>query len=300
MPARRLNNAEYDHSIAELTGVDLRPTRNFPLDPANQAGFDNSAESLALSPALVKKYLEAAREVANHLVLQPEGFTFAPHPVIADTDRDKWAVFRIVDFYRRQPTDLADYFEAAWRFRYRTRLGLGNASLERIASDAKISPKYLARIWSALQHPGETVGPMAWVQAEWRALPEPGPRSAIGNTLERCPPGLRTSSRRSECSALTTGARCGQLARPAHPRRLTNTGALEEPTNGRQPTARGSRCVVVDGRTTSWDKLGRTDCSKDQHPGSGSPAKARRPYPSAHAQSRAARRRLSGAHLGDP
>jgi hypothetical protein len=39
LPARRLNNAEYDHSIAELTGVDLRPTRNFPVDPANQAGF---------------------------------------------------------------------------------------------------------------------------------------------------------------------------------------------------------------------------------------------------------------------
>ena len=201
LPARRLNNAEYDHSIAELTGVDLRPTRNFPLDPANQAGFDNSAESLALSPALVKKYLEAAREVANHLVLQPEGFTFAAHPVIADTDRDKWAVFRIVDFYRRQPTDLADYLEAAWRFRYRTRLGLGNASLERIASDAKISPKYLARIWSALQHPGETVGPMAWVQAEWRALPEPGPRSTIGSTIEG---GVRPACERlrSEVNAL--------------------------------------------------------------------------------------------------
>ena len=174
VPARRLNHAEYDHSIAELTGVDLRPARNFPVDPANQAGFDNSAESLALSPALVKKHLEAAREVADHLVLRPEGFTFAPHPVVADTDRDKWAVFRIVEFYRRQPTDLADYFEAAWRFRHRARLGLGDASLERVATTAKISPRYLVRIWSALQRPGETVGPMAWVQAEWNALPAPG------------------------------------------------------------------------------------------------------------------------------
>src|SRR5687768_15967957 len=78
--ARRLSNAEYDYSIRDLTGVDLRPTREFPVDPANQAGFDNSGESLAMSPALVKKYLGAARTVAEHLVLKPDGFDFAPHP----------------------------------------------------------------------------------------------------------------------------------------------------------------------------------------------------------------------------
>jgi hypothetical protein len=57
--ARRLSNAEYDYTIRDLTGVDIRPTREFPVDPANQAGFDNSGESLAMSPALVKKYLDA-------------------------------------------------------------------------------------------------------------------------------------------------------------------------------------------------------------------------------------------------
>ncbi|NCF88480.1 MAG: DUF1587 domain-containing protein, partial [Verrucomicrobiaceae bacterium] len=40
--ARRLSNAEYDYTIRDLTGVDLRPTREFPIDPANEAGFDNS------------------------------------------------------------------------------------------------------------------------------------------------------------------------------------------------------------------------------------------------------------------
>ena len=52
--ARRLSNAEYDYTIRDLTGVDIRPTKEFPVDPANQAGFDNSVESLAMSPALVK------------------------------------------------------------------------------------------------------------------------------------------------------------------------------------------------------------------------------------------------------
>ena len=112
--ARRLSNAEYDNAVRDLTGVDLRPTREFPVDPADEAGFDNSGESLAMSPALLKKYLDAARRVADHLVLRPEGFAFAPHPVVTDTDRDKYCVRRIVDFYDRHRVDLADYFLAAW------------------------------------------------------------------------------------------------------------------------------------------------------------------------------------------
>ena len=77
--ARRLSNAEYNNTIRDLTGVDIRPTREFPVDPANMAGFDNSGESLTMSPALVAKYLQAAREVANHLVLKPAGVAFSPH-----------------------------------------------------------------------------------------------------------------------------------------------------------------------------------------------------------------------------
>ena len=78
--ARRLSNAEYDYTIRDLTGVDIRPTREFPVDPANEAGFDNSAESLTMSPALVKKYLEAARRVADHLVLKPRRVRLRPAP----------------------------------------------------------------------------------------------------------------------------------------------------------------------------------------------------------------------------
>ena len=70
-----------------------------------------------MSPALLNKYLQAAREVAEHLVLTPDGFDFAPYPMLVETDRDKYAIERIVDFYQRQPTDFADYFEAAWRFK---------------------------------------------------------------------------------------------------------------------------------------------------------------------------------------
>jgi hypothetical protein len=179
VPARRLSNAEYDHTIRDLTGVDIRPTREFPVDPANEAGFDNSAESLTMSPALVKKYLEAARNVAEHLVLRPDGFAFAAHPVVADTDRDKFSVRRIIEFYKQQPTDLADYFLAAWRFEHRKALGRPRAELADLAAEAKVSPRYLATVWSILTGPAESVGPIAAVQSLWRALPAPeGPRAS--------------------------------------------------------------------------------------------------------------------------
>ena len=94
--ARGLSNAELDCTIRDLTGVDIRPSREFPVDPANEAGFDNSGESLGMSPALLKKYLEAARRVADFLVLTPHGLEFAPHPVVADTDRDRYSVNRSI------------------------------------------------------------------------------------------------------------------------------------------------------------------------------------------------------------
>lgn len=168
--ARRLSNAEFDHTIRDLTGVDIRPTREFPIDPANEAGFDNSGESLAMSPALLKKYLVAARLVADHVVLKPGGFVFAPHPAITETDRDKYCVRRIIEFYERHRFNYADYFLAAWRFQHREALGQPNGSLSDFAADAKLSPKYLTTVWSALTEP-EEFGPLAELQAEWRKLP---------------------------------------------------------------------------------------------------------------------------------
>jgi hypothetical protein len=167
--ARRLSNSEYNYTIRDLTGVDIQPTREFPVDPANTAGFDNSGESLTMSPALLTKYLQAAREVANHMVLTPDSIAFAPHTMLVETDREKYAIKRIVDFYESQPTDYADYFQALWASKYQVALGKPKATL---------SPKYLALIRQIL---GETkdktipeVGPIAKLRTMWRSLPKPG------------------------------------------------------------------------------------------------------------------------------
>jgi hypothetical protein len=169
--ARRLSNAEFDYTIRDLTAVDIRPAREFPIDPANQAGFDNSGESLTMTPGLMKKYLEAARRVSEHLVLKPNGLEFASHPVVADTDRDKFCVNRIIQFYQRQKTDYADYFHAAWRYKHRAALGMPDSSLADVAAQTGVSPKYLATIWTTLTESPEALGPIATLQTMWRELP---------------------------------------------------------------------------------------------------------------------------------
>ncbi len=185
--ARRLSNAEFDNTIRDLTGVDLRPTKEFPVDPANEAGFDNSGESLAMSPALVTKYLEAARAVADHLVFKPDGLAFAPIPMVTDEDRDNYAVHRIVDFYQAQGVtvavqegnfmaQLADYtayFRALWRFQNRTALGQPDITLASLAKTDKLSLKYLGKLQAFLALTGEEAGPVAAIQARFRALPAP-------------------------------------------------------------------------------------------------------------------------------
>jgi hypothetical protein len=168
---RRLSNSEYDYTIRDLTGVDIRPTREFPIDPANEAGFDNSGESLSMSPALMRKYLAAARQIADHIVLKPAGFDFATHLMVADTDRDKYCVKRIIDFYKRHRIDYADYFMAAWRFRHRKVLDKQPATLADFAKEAGISSRYLTTIWSILENDKFDAGPIATLRGLWQKLP---------------------------------------------------------------------------------------------------------------------------------
>ncbi|HVR85638.1 MAG TPA: DUF1592 domain-containing protein [Planctomycetota bacterium] len=168
--AHRLSNAEYDYTIRDLTGVDIRPTREFPVDPANEAGFDNSGESLTMSEALLRKYLAAARHVADHVVLNSGGIVFAPRPVVTDTDRDAYCVQRIVAFYRRHEVDVAKYFAALRRYQHRETVDI---SLHEIAEAAGLSTKYLSAIEVLLKNPPAPGSPVEELWTQWGGGAEP-------------------------------------------------------------------------------------------------------------------------------
>lgn len=69
--ARRLNRAEYNNTVRDLLGVDIRPTENFPADET-AFGFDNIGDALNLSPVLLEKYVDSAERVVRAAVFGPE------------------------------------------------------------------------------------------------------------------------------------------------------------------------------------------------------------------------------------
>jgi Protein of unknown function (DUF1592)/Protein of unknown function (DUF1588)/Protein of unknown function (DUF1587)/Protein of unknown function (DUF1585)/Protein of unknown function (DUF1595) len=68
---RRLNRTEYNNSVRDLLGVDLRPADDFPQDDSGY-GFDNIGDVLSLSPVLMEKYLAAAERVARTALFGPD------------------------------------------------------------------------------------------------------------------------------------------------------------------------------------------------------------------------------------
>jgi hypothetical protein len=63
-PFQRLNRAEYANSIHELLGMDVDVSAMLPPDSMGR-GFDNIADALTLSPALMEGYVRAASKISR-------------------------------------------------------------------------------------------------------------------------------------------------------------------------------------------------------------------------------------------
>lgn len=180
---RRLNNAEYTYTIRDLTGVaSLDPAREFPTDSAAGEGFMNVGQSLVMSPALVTKYLDAAKEVAGHAVLLPDGIRFSPHTTRRDWTEELLAELRGV--YREFTDNGGGTSVNLQGIRFDTKDG-GVLPLDKylaatlelrgppdrldeLAGERGLSSKYLATLWQALNATNANflLDP---IRARWRA-----------------------------------------------------------------------------------------------------------------------------------
>jgi hypothetical protein len=172
---RRLNNAEYTFTLRDLTGVaSLDPAREFPADSAAGEGFMNTGNALVMSPALLTKYLDAAKDVAAHAVLLPDGLGFSPSTSQRDWTEERLAAIRA--FYARYSIngggsavnlqgikfdtkdggvlDLAEYLAATLELRQQFQGHQPNAAtaaaLTELAGRRRLSAKYLTALWDAL------------------------------------------------------------------------------------------------------------------------------------------------------
>jgi hypothetical protein len=69
---RRLNKTEYNNTVRDLLGVDLKPAEDFPADDVGY-GFDNIGDVLSVSPLLLEKYLSATESILDQaiVIVQP-------------------------------------------------------------------------------------------------------------------------------------------------------------------------------------------------------------------------------------
>jgi mono/diheme cytochrome c family protein len=65
--SRRLNRVEYNNTLRDLFGVDLRAGDLLPSEGGGGEGFDNAGATLFTTPVLMEKYLEAAELVLGTL-----------------------------------------------------------------------------------------------------------------------------------------------------------------------------------------------------------------------------------------
>jgi hypothetical protein len=63
----RLNRAEYSNAIRDLLALDVKPGALLPVDDSGY-GFDNIADVLSVSPALLERYMSVARVISREAV----------------------------------------------------------------------------------------------------------------------------------------------------------------------------------------------------------------------------------------
>lgn len=186
---RRLSNDEYTYTIRDLTGIDsLDPTREFPIDGAAGEGFTNVGSGQGMSAALVQKYLDAAKQVADHLVMLPDGIRFSPNTTRRDQTNELLA--KIQAFYRQFTEDgggaevdlqgikfntnqggllpLEKYLAAT--LAERDVLQGGQKTIENVARERGLNARYLGTLWKTLardspERPSFLVDP---IRERWR------------------------------------------------------------------------------------------------------------------------------------
>lgn len=166
---RRLNNAEYTYTLRDITGIEsLAPAREFPADSAAGEGFTNTGNALVMSPSLVTKYMDAAKEVAAHAVLTPKGIRFSKHTSPSDWTNETLDEIRrfyamysdegggesvnlqgiIFDTNQGGRLPLERYIRAT--LAERDALRNKTKTLQAVAQEYRLNTKYLTALWNLL------------------------------------------------------------------------------------------------------------------------------------------------------
>ncbi len=198
---RRLSNAEYTWTIRDLTGVpELDPAREFPVDGAAGEGFTNAGAALVMSPALLDKYLQAAKDVASHAVLLPDGIAFSKSTTRRDWTEEKLAEIRGLYRHYAVPGEgmalnlqglrfdtldggvipLEKYFAAL--LEERGALVAGKKTPAELARERGLSEKYLGTLWTRFTTK-DAPYPLDGIIHQWQAA-KPGDAGGLAASIK--------------------------------------------------------------------------------------------------------------------
>ncbi|MFM8570844.1 MAG: DUF1587 domain-containing protein, partial [Pirellula sp.] len=202
---RRLNNSEYTNTIRDLTNLrEIQPAKEFPADSAAGEGFSNTGAALVMSPSLVRKYLDAAKSVAEHVVLLPDGITFADNPSRSDMTNLKLDEIRrfyapfsdqsggaqvnlqgiVFETNQGGRLPIEKYLIATLKAREALKVSNQDVSktLESMADSDRLSVKYLKTLWQQL-HDASAKGLLATIQKRWQETSLEKPEPLVAEVL---------------------------------------------------------------------------------------------------------------------
>ncbi|HET7220095.1 MAG TPA: DUF1592 domain-containing protein [Vicinamibacterales bacterium] len=181
---RRLTSAEYAYAVRDLTGIDVKVGIDASSDSVGGEGFANFGDVQFVQDASIERYLEAAKQIADHAVIGAGPLEFFTDP--GKTGLELSALHRIDELYASKgfrvvsgeggrPYGLDRYgkaFYVAWSFKHRVALRDPTATLRALAAKEGITGRFAEHIWNAVNKPNTGYPARATIDG-WARLPAP-------------------------------------------------------------------------------------------------------------------------------
>jgi len=176
----RINSAEYDYVIRDLTGAAMNVGQYLTADAPGGEGFLNMGANLTLSVGQFESFLAAAKLVVNHARIGVDtGPVFFSFPVGKAEDNEAFAE-SLLELYMmpmmeafeqwaeakrealhthigkkefdKDEANWIAWLEAAWQYRYRDQLGMPEATLAEVGENYPVSlPRSgMQKLWAVL------------------------------------------------------------------------------------------------------------------------------------------------------
>ena len=184
VPVRRLTSAEYAYAVRDLTGIDIKVGVDASSDSVGGEGFTNFGDVQFVEDANIERYLEAAKQVADHAVVGAGPLEFYTDP--GKTGLELSALSRINELYASKgfrvvsgeggrPFGLERYGKAlfvAWYYKHRVALGDPAATIRGLAAKEGITGRFAEHVWMVVNKPN-TGYPARVTVDGWQRLPAP-------------------------------------------------------------------------------------------------------------------------------